>query len=82
MSRAAYMREYRKRRKVRPQLERLAETYATGSKILRAADPVDEMAKLLAEAQEEIRRLKRELAARPERNPYTEFRPVPKHGHK
>ena len=87
MSRAAYMREYRARKRVGPQLEALAETFEASGKIARAADPVAELARQLAEAHEEIRRLKRELAARP--SPFRarlgnvgssipEYRPVPK----
>jgi hypothetical protein len=58
------MREYRARRRVQPQLEALAETFGSAGKIARAADPVVELSRQLAEAQEEIRHLKRELAQR------------------
>jgi hypothetical protein len=80
MSRAAYMREYRARKRAAQDKE-LDLVVRAGSAVHDMLTPDiealrDENARLL----QEIVYLKRELAQRPARDPFREFRPAPKPG--
>lgn len=69
------MREYRAKRRI---LENMDGDAAKHEHNVRAH--YIQALERIAELEAEVMRLKRELAARPERNPFTEFRPVPKPG--
>lgn len=69
MSRAEYMRAYRAKKRGTPSVA--VETPDLG-----------DCGERVAFLESEVARLKRELAARPQRNPFAEFRPALKPGRK